>query len=1013
MSFSGELEGHGLKSRLYKTELIQKMSSIRRFHMSYAEPHLTLQEAKLRFESGQNVIVTREGDSFGEQETFSTIWFEIRFDLPPIFEGKEVHLLWDSGSEALVFLDDVPQQGMNGTQDADRRDFLSITSSCIPKKDCVAYVEMACSGMFGTSIWKIGPTAPQVLSYKLKMCCLKVFDREMYDLYWDYKIIADLAKHCPKDSSVRNRALSLANSFANMLSHDQCDPEILAQVRVMYTDFMREYPKDHGFAVYANGHCHIDTAWLWPYKETWRKCGRSICNALSLMRQFPEYVYVCSQAVQYQMVKEKYPEIWDELKQRVAEGRFIPVGGSWVEMDCNIPSGESFVRQFLYGQRFFLEEFGISSRIAFVPDTFGYASCLPGLMKKAGCSYFVTQKLSWNQVNKFPHSTFFWEGLDGTKVLTHFPTSDTYCSQANVEHFRASETNCKSLDRSQSALMLYGHGDGGGGPTHDMLEQLKRISVGIEGIPLVKNTHPEKFFQELEAKHSHELVTWVGELYFEYHRGTYTTQAKNKAYNRRCELLMRDIEFAQALELISSNCTDHMESTEALWKIVLLNQFHDVIPGTSIHQVYEDSGEMYCDVLQKGGQMLQNALHRQFRGVSSGGDARPAILNTCGFARREVVKVDGVSYFADVPAFGVIPLQPLPADRTVELIEHANGHFTLQNNFLRATLNQHGEVSSLVLLKEQEREYISEEVGTHFVLLEDIPNYWDAWDTEVYANETAVSLSKHLLITSHHVSSAEVSVTVEGYFGNSNIKQVISLSPMSEILRFDNTVEWNETRRFLKYEFPFNLRAHEATYEVPFGLERRPTHSNTSWDAARFEVCGHRFADISESNWGISLLNDCKFGHACKGSVMRLSLLRSPLHPDPTADRGVQTFAFALYPHEGPMHHATVQAGIAFNSPPLLVRGEVESDASFLTLSGYALQGVIVDTVKVAEDDLECLIVRVYEALGGSGTFGVTIRGYDLHSEVNLLENHVRSLSGESHIKIHPFEVMTLKFIRR
>jgi len=719
-------------------------------------------------------------------------------------------------------------------------------------------------------------------------------------------------------------------------------------------------------------------------------------------------------------MKEKYSDLYARIRDAVESGGFVPTGGTWVEMDTNIPCGESLVRQFLFGQRFFRKEFGITCRELWIPDVFGYSGQLPQIMRGAGVRYFLTQKMSWNQFNRMPHHTFLWEGIDGTQVLTHFPPTDTYNGMATVEQILKGVREYQEHGRSNESFYVFGWGDGGGGPTAEMIERLNRMT-DVDGLPRVRMRSPLEFFERLDED-AEDLAVWVGELYFETHRGTYTTQGLVKRNNRKAEILLRDIEFLGCIALARQNAEYPASYLEEFWKTVLLNQFHDIIPGSSITEVYEDSANQFTRLFAIGEPLRDKVAGEAFPEFGETG-SRVAVINTLGHERQEVVELpEGAAStqtssegkplgIVDAPAMGYAVLEPVADSAMSAIVSEENGVYVLENGQIRAALNHEGRLTSL-FHKVLQREAVAPDApANNFVLFEDMPYKADAWDVEVYHLEKELDFGPPKKMRVVESGPLRAAVEVEYEMGKgSRLKQTVFLDAVSPHLEFHCEVDWHETNTFLKVEFPINVRAMNATYEIQYGHVQRPTHFNTSWDLARFEVCAQRWADLSEAGFGVALLNDCKYGHATHGNVMRLSLLRSPKSPDPVADMGRHEFRYALLPHAGDFRQGdVVRRAYAFNTPLLVALTAAQPcRESFLSVDDPAL---VIDAVKKAEDSTD-LIVRLYEAFGGRGrgrlVSSLPVRGV---SRCNLLEEGDEPLTWQDGVEIEyrPFEIVTLK----
>ena len=950
---------------------------------------------------------------------WSTHWVQVEIEIPTEWEGREVHLLWDSSSEACVWQEGQPTQGLTGSGNG-------WISGAIRKEYCLAkraqggqhvelYVEVACNGLFGI---EGGEKASQI--GLLRQAEIAVFDREAWDLLWDFVVIADMAQHLPPNTPRAGQALYAANATVNAVNLQ--DRSTWPAGRALAAQFLAARNGDGQHNISAMGLAHIDTAWLWPIAETKRKCIRTFSAALRYMDDYPNYVFVCSQAQQLEWIKQSQPALYEKIKVRAREGRFVPAGGSWVEPDCNIPSGESLVRQFLLGQRFFRQEFGVTCQEFWEPDVFGYSAALPQILRGVGIRYFLTIKLSWNQFNKLPSHTFLWEGLDGSRVLTHFPPTDTYNSVATVKEVLYHVGNFRDHERANESCLLFGYGDGGGGPTPDMLEQIKRMG-DVDGLPRVQVRTPQEFFARCEAD-AKDLTAWVGELYLELHRGTYTTHARAKLFNRQSELLLRDVEFLSAMAHASHGLAYPHEELERIWKMVLTNQFHDIIPGSSIAEVYQDSTVDYADVLQTGQRLREAAIQALVKPEPKA--QRLCVINTLSAPRTEVVELPGEMPAGQVaangkplgivsaPAMGYSVTTPSaqPA-HPVRLTESAD-HIALENEFVRVTFRRDGHLASLFDKRAQRECVAPGEVANHLDLFDDQPAKWDAWDVDIFHLEKRYEVSGARSVRITETGPLRASVEFEYALSPASaLRQTVSLTALSPRLDFDTEVEWHENNKFLKVEFPLDIRAQNATYEIQFGHVQRPTHFNTSWDMARFEVCGHKWADLAEPDFGVALLNDCKYGYGTLGHVMRLSLLRSPKSPDPTADMGHHTFRYALLPHVGTLQQAeVVQEGYRFNVPLLLSATNAQpGQVSFFSVS---LPSVIVDTVKQAEDS-DAILVRLYEAHGTHGTVRLSSAlPVKSAARCNLLEEENSPLEwadGGVSLKVAPFQIITVKLV--
>ena len=804
--------------------------------------------------------------------------------------------------------------------------------------------------------------------------------------------------------------------------------------------------------IIAAGHAHIDVAWLWTLERVRAKTAHTFASMLRLMEQYPDFHFVQSQPQLYQYVKEDHPHLYEQIKRRVAEGRWEIIGGMWVEADCNISGGESLARQFLLGRRFFLREFGREeSPVLWLPDVFGYAWALPQLIKRAGLKYFMTIKIGWSQYNRLPYDSFWWQGLDGTKVLTHFITTpgggryaSTYNAMMTGEEALGTWDNYQQKEHHDELLTAFGFGDGGGGPTFQMLERARALAA-MPGVPQVRLGKVAEFFHNLE-RNARDLPTWNGELYLEYHRGTLTTQARNKRYNRKSEVLMHQAELA-AVSASLLGMPYPADAFAEAWTIICRNQFHDIIPGSSIHEVYEDSTREYERVLSLGRRVLDEALERIATATAlPSGEPGLLVYNALSWERRQIVEVpaemvpegkaladaegdalvpmqrsgDRVLFQAVVPPTGyrvykLVDAPPLDEGATAPAEPPPAEPLVLENVHLRAEFNEKGELVRL-LDKDAGREVLpAGAVANQFQAFQDKPMNWPAWDVDIFFDDKMWTVEEPAEIERIESGPLRQTLRVRLRLLNSIIEQHISLDADSRRLTFHTEVDWREKDVLLKVAFPVDVLSPRATFDIQFGNVERPTHRNTSWDWARFETAVHKWADLSEGDYGVSLLNDCKYGNDVRDNVLRLSLLRSPNFPDPHADEGHHEFTYALFPHTGDWRNGTVRAGYELNDP--LVVHPFTGRGGELPLAYGLFQvdasNVILETVKQAEDG-DGVILRLYECYRQRGP--VTIRcsrPIAAAWETDLIERNETALEvhdGDAvTLFITPYQIRTLR----
>eukprot|EP01112_Ceratiomyxa_fruticulosa_P015164 TRINITY_DN4432_c0_g1_i2.p1 TRINITY_DN4432_c0_g1~~TRINITY_DN4432_c0_g1_i2.p1 ORF type:complete len:1042 (+),score=228.32 TRINITY_DN4432_c0_g1_i2:83-3208(+) len=980
-------------------------------------------------------VETKVGESFGP--SWSTHWFKVTGSIPPQFKGKEVHLLWNSGSEGLIWKDGEPLQGLTGGTWVDKRIHYRLTHSAKGDEKVDLEIEMACNGMFGVGKDGLINAPDPTRTFTLSQAEVAVYDPLAYSLYLDLIMLHEIAKKLHEKNVRGAQALYVANQMINIINVEDESRETWLKAKQLSKEFFSVPNGGAQHSVTAIGHCHIDLGWLWPYAETRRKAGRSWATQILYMEDYPNYKFTQSQAQLFEWCKKDYPQLYKRVIEKVKSGQFVPTGGTWVEMDGNLPSGESFVRQFVYGQKLYKQEFGIQATEFWLPDTFGYSGQLPQVVTHCGIKNFITQKLSWNNINKFPYNTFLWEGIDGSQVLTHFPPANTYNSNVSIKEVVNSSKNNKDKDRSNHSLLVFGHGDGGGGPNVEMLERLERVK-DVDGIPKVEQESTAHFFSKVTPD-KEKLLTWIGELYFELHRGTYTSQAKTKLGNRVSEILLHDSEFVATLaHLVNKKYNYPQDKLDVAWKYVLLNQFHDVLPGSSIGMVYKDALEYYGIVSKICHEIIDEAKDSIFHGNEK---KDFAVINATSFDRTEVItlpdefkKAKNTQVTFDGKSLGVVSspslgFSSIHTEKTSEEFFHkssvsaheSNGVITLENSFVRVVIQSDGEISS-VFHKPTKREAIEPgKTGNKFVLFDDIPLFWDGWDTEVYSLQKTYPLGKgKATLLESGPLRAVVQVQYPHLTQLSSISQVITLTATSPRVDFITDVDWHESRKFLKVEFPTSVRSPTATYEIQFGHVTRPTHFNTTWDMARFEVCGHRWGDLSEYNFGFALLNDSKYGYQCHRNVLRLSLLRAPKSPDDECDMGSQHFVYSILPHKGTLQESDViKEGYALNYP-LRVTGLPQHAAenlstTFKVISEEGSKSVIIETIKIAEDK-DGVVLRVYESLGGLAKFKLSsslpFKGLVKCSGLEAQEKHLQWDRGVSEeITLTPFQVNTFKLL--
>ncbi len=833
-------------------------------------------------------------------------------------------------------------------------------------------------------------TAGEDLCYRLGPVELADLDRTVWALVQDIWTLTGLVEALPGDLPRRAEVLRALERAV-----DAVDPDDVAATaaagRAELAEVLARPAHASAHRVYAVGHAHIDSAWLWPVRETVRKVTRTFANALQLMETDDELVFAASSAQQYAWIRDHQPELFARLRKRAAEGRFVPVGGMWVESDTNMPGGEALARQLVYGARFFRDELGVESDGVWLPDSFGYSAALPQLAAAAGRRWLLTQKISWNDTNRFPHHTFRWEGIDGTRILTHFPPVDTYNAELSGGELARAQRQFAEKGRANTSLVPFGWGDGGGGPTREMLAAAHRTR-DLEGSPTVRLARPSEFFADAAAEYPTPPV-WVGELYLEYHRGTYTTQARTKRGNRRSEHLLREAELWATTAAVRAGADYPVETLRRCWETVLLQQFHDILPGTSIAWVHRQAEREYARVAEELEAVIADALT-----LLVGPGDRALAANAGPYA------VDGV------PGLGVATAPPANDDEDRDDTAPGGvpglddrGGAVLTTAELRVVVDGRGLITS-IHDQVADRELVPPGRAANLLQLHrDTPTYWDAWDIDRHYRRHAVDLVEG------SVTADEDGVRIVRHVGESTITQTVALR--GRTIEIDTHVDWHERQKLLKLALPLDVHADRAASEIQFGHVYRPTHANTSWDAARFETCAHRWVHVGEPGYGVAVANDATYGHDVtrdgRTTTVRLSLLRAPLFPDPDADQGEHRFRVAL--RVGATIGDAVAEGYRLNLPLRRVRGGNDV-APLVVVDDPA---VVVEAVKLAEDGSGDVVVRLYEAFGTRASVRITPTfDHASVSETDLLEAPLPepvALDGDR-LHLRPFQIVTLRF---
>ena len=969
---------------------------------------------------------------------WSTTWFRFSGQVPAEWAGRRVEAVIDlgfdptrgPGGQAEGLVHTLDGRALHGLHPLNRAVLISVDAT--PGTDIDFLVEAAAnpgiqSAEGNNTHFGDKATAGDDPIYRLVSAELAVRDQEVWHLMHDVEVLDQLMRELDLASPRRHEIMRALERAAD--ATDPRDvPGTAAAARGELVDVLSSPAHGSAHRLSAVGHAHIDSAWLWPLRETVRKCVRTFANVLSLTEEYPELIFACSSAQQYAWVKQHRPELFERIRKAVGEGTFVPVGGMWVEADGNMPGGEALARQLIYGRRFFAEEFGIEQDGVWLPDSFGYTAAYPQLARLAGAEWFLSQKLHWSETNELPHHTFQWEGIDGTRILTHFPPIDSYNAELTARQLAHAQSNFRDKGAANTSLAPFGHGDGGGGPTREMLERARRLR-DLEGSPRVAIQNPSEFFQQAQAEYPTAPV-WRGELYLEYHRGTYTSQARTKRGNRRSEALLREAELWSATAAIRAGAAYPHEELDELWQRVLLHQFHDILPGTSIAWVHREAEQVYGRIHER----LEALIARSSAALGTG-DAGAGVLNAAAHDRREVVLLpaapppgvaaqplsDGrhaAAASADALGGGKL-LTDLHELTPVTVTSSPGGGYVLGNGLIEARIDADGLLRSVRDLNTGRDAIAPGGAGNLLQLHRDEPNLWPAWNLERHYRNTKQDL------TAEEGAPATVSLTeqgpllavvrVERPFGESGIVQEVRLAAGAHRLDITSDIDWRERSAVLKSAWQFDVHAENTSAEIQFGHLTRPTHENTSWDAARFEVWAHRWVHVGEHGWGTALVTDSTYGYDASrqtraegGSTttVRLTLLRAPNSPDPKADLGRHRFTYAVVPGAD-TREALAQAH-ALNLP---LRPASSGDTRPLVVVDNP--DVVVECVKLADDRSGDVVVRLYEARGGRAEARLGI-GFPLEraEETNLLEKPTGPIPVQGNaieLTLRPFEIRTLR----
>ncbi len=976
----------------------------------------------------------KSGDTWEGEGSYC--WFRGKYTVPEQYEGKTLFIYPKiDGYEGMLWVNGKPFGNFSNKINVSSHgnhycDMLKQNVLGNEKID-IALEYYAHHYVIGTQPMKTTPKNTFKITYHEIAICIKI--EKIWGVYFNLKIINQMVRVLDKNSFRRAELIKVLKKVHEIIYYDyeNIDKEIFMNTLEEANSFLKAVlkEKNSASAPFAGliGHSHMDTAWLWDINETIKKCARTYSNQINLMEQYPGYKFIQSSAYHAAMMKENYPELFSDMKKQVETGRYEPNGGVWVECDCNIPSGEMIIRQFLWGQRFTRENFNYTSDSFWLPDTFGYSASLPQIMKGCGVKYFLTTKMVWSDTTDFPYDTFYWKGLDGTKVLVHFNKSHTWPDPETLIKYLITNDNGSIKEKTVSNMKLisYGYGDGGGGPEFEMIEMANRLE-DVEGLPRTSHTTVSEFMNRLEDTVV-DPSTYAGELYLELHRGTLTNQHMIKRNNRIAEIELRNLEYVTVRDAVKNGYPASDIKIHPLMNDLLVNQFHDILPGTCIPKAHDQSIQEITDVIKQSRELVKDILNPKQDKY------RVSVVNTLSFDRNDVLYLDYIDgYIVNgdykqqivtdlkgekklavmgviVPAFSSIVLELIEGEVTEVSVFELNGN-KLSTPFALVEFNEKGYIQSFID-KRLGRELNGEGYALNtFLIAEDVPGDWDNWDID--ADIEFKFKDKAELVSGSVVADGAVEFRIRSEYKlttNSTLQQDIIFYADNSEVKFDTIMNWQDNHRFLKTAFDTTVYSDFVRQEIQFGYIKRSTNRNTAADKAKFEVSNHKYTDLSETRYGVAILNDCKYGVSVKGSQIRLSLHKGGCRPDYRGDKGLHSCSYSFYPHnEGFSASSVIQPAYMFNIKPIVVPGIKEED-SFVNVNA---DNIIIETVKPLEDNEKAYILRFYEAEGSYTNtkvkFNKLVKGLAI---TNMLEELVKEFppAQELELSFNAFEIKTLK----
>ncbi|MFW6301454.1 MAG: alpha-mannosidase [Bacillota bacterium] len=994
-----------------------------------------------------------QGEDWGEE--WSSAWFKAEYEINKYYKDKKLLLAVDLGGESLVYIDELAAGAIDREHNA-----IPLQGSELEAGLHQVLIQTYC-GHQVPAYFKPRPTdvdrnktanSESIYEIPSTFNYIKLVERNQaaWNLYYDLAALLGTAREQDENSLRYNQLIKKLSQAVDLIDWEtENKVKRNKQFRAAADLIKAELEKKNSPSTPSLnliGHAHIDVAWLWPLKETRKKAGRTFATQLRMLKEYPEYLFLQSQPQLYQYLEEDYPEIFNRILTEISNNSWEPEGGMWVESDTNLTSVESLIRQFLYGKKYFNDKFGVESKVLWLPDVFGYSGNLPQIMAGCEVDYFITSKIGWNDTNRFPYDLFKWQGIDGSEVLTHF-IKTTYNGEVDPHSVQQIWREFSQPEVSDKVIHSIGYGDGGGGITMEHLEYARR-QQDLEGQPKLKFGSIRDFMAELNENRE-EYPIWQGELYLEYHRGTYTSQALTKWYNRKLEIKLRNAEVLAVMA--RSNGLDYpAREFENCWKDLLVNQFHDILPGTSIAEVYQDTLKMYQEIDEKLDDIIENSI--KTLSEDKGDREYINVWNLLTNERDRIIRLDNsviggkmiidqagrtlpVQKVEDEIIFK--PAEPLPGlgsrnymitEKTSDLKESyknieglvkisetsdEDSLYRIINNKLELIIDSYGRIKSLYD-RDNEREITKKTDSLNqLILAEDIPRNWDAWDIEDYYLDKAENVKPDYEIEVIADGPLEVRIRFTGRLGeNSEIIQDLIIQADSSRIDFETEINWQERHRLLKAVFPLDIHTDQAVYEIQGGYLKRPTHNNTSWDRAQFEVPAQRWAALEEPDYGVALLNDSKYGYQAIENRLMLTLLKSSTGPDRQADQGCHRFTYSVFSYQGDVSNGKVNREARdLNNNLLISRGRSICKEGLFKLTP-ASEGIELLALKESENNGD-LIIRLNETTGRRQSVKIKFsKRFQEIKETNMLENDqvlIANNTDEIKVEFRPFEIKTFK----